>query len=454
MTITFSRHNAFLVLACLILSAWLCVAQIVGNALFLLGCFLFFLLLIAYTTWQGSVTLLLLYFLPWAPLLKLAPGTISFYTLALIGACTLCFFKRRCTINLNCAVLAAVLAALSLLTQFIDGTSPSISFLLFIFFLALFPNLMHELRSTVRFPQLTLFFSAGIISAALSAKELVSYSRIARYIDVYSWNVVTRLSGYYGDSNFYSAHITAALAGVLLLFLAARRSRERFGWLVLAVVLLYCGFLSGSKGFFLTLTALVFLWFVQLVSAKGPVTDKLFILLSVGAVALLVIRSGFFAEQWQVFLFRFGQSSTISGLTTGRSHLWAVYIEALFSDLKLLLLGKGFTNDLVYNRASHNTLIQCVYQLGFPGAALLFAWGYYYLRKTLRHFSGTTPLLEIAVLLIGIFSPWMALDMLFFDEFFLMPLYAVSGIVYFRQIPRDARVDTCEGGISYVRKEH
>lgn len=441
-------------LVCLVLSAWLCIAQIVGNTLFLLGCLLCFLLLTALATWQGSVTLILLYFLPWAPLLKLSPDAISFYTLALVGACILCFFKRRCSININCAILALVLTVLTLIAQFLDGARPSMSYLLFIFCLMLFPNVTSELRATVRFPRLTLFFSAGIIAAALSAKELVAYSRIARYIDVYSWDIVTRHSGYYGDSNFYSAHISAALAGVLLLFLAARRGRERLLWLILAVALLYCGFLSGSKGFFVTLAALALVWFIRFLSAKGKISGKFFLLATIGAAAWLAISSGIFAEQWEVFLFRFGQSSTISGLTTGRSELWKIYLDTLLSEPKLLLLGKGFVNVVLYRHASHNTLIQSVYQFGIPGAALLFAWVYYYLRKTLHHFPGTTPLLEAAVLLIGVFLPWMALDVLFFDEFFLMPLYAVGGIVYFRQIPHSAQIDTHEGGTSYVRKKH
>ena len=46
------------------------------------------------------------------------------------------------------------------------------------------------------------------------------------YFTVDSYLTITRLSGYYGDPNFYSAHITAYLAGILML-LSREKNRLR-----------------------------------------------------------------------------------------------------------------------------------------------------------------------------------------------------------------------------------
>ena len=41
------------------------------------------------------------------------------------------------------------------------------------------------------------------------------------------------------------------------------------------------------------------------------------------------------------------------------------------------------------------------------------------------------------MILIGAFIPWLAIDILFFDEFFLMPLYVLEGICFITQKQND-----------------
>lgn len=425
--------NPYLILSFLI-AAWICVAQIMGNTLLILACLVCFLLMTAVAAWHGVASPILMFFLPWAPLLKLAPGTTSFYTLALIAVCLVGFFRRRFAVNIYCVLFAIVLCAFSLIAKALEGDGLSTSYILFIYFLFLFPPIMSEIRDKVDFRTLTMYFSLGIIAAALSAQQLRVFPRIARYINVYSWNVVTRLSGYYEDPNFYSAHISAALSGVLLMFLREAKGRQRGYLLLLAVVLLYCGFLSASKAFFVTLACLFVSWLWKFFSMRGGVTRKLLMLAGIAVAFAVILASGIFAEQWEVIVFRFGQSNTLSGLTTGRTELWISYCKALLENAKLLILGKGFSNDLVNGAASHNTVIQILYQFGVLGSMILLAWIYCFIRGTLRYHKVNVQTADTIVLLIGVFLPWMALDLLFFDEFFLMPLYVVAGLVYIGKI--------------------
>ena len=88
-------------------------------------------------------------------------------------------------------------------------------------------------------------------------------------------------------------------------------------------------------------------------------------------------------------------------------------------------------------KASHNTIIQGVFQFGLIGLPVLCAW----LVMTLKRASGRSGCRKNAFLLmcVGVVLPWMALDILFFDEFFLLPVYAVLGAGY--AAPGDEQID-------------
>ena len=105
-----------------------------------------------------------------------------------------------------------------------------------------------------------------------------------------------------------------------------------------------------------------------------------------------------------------------------------MYLHDLSHDPVLMLLGSGFTSVTLRMKASHNTIIQGVFQFGLIGLPALCAW----LVMTLKRTSGRSGCRRNAFLLmcVGVVLPWMALDILFFDEFFLLPVYAVIGAGY------------------------
>lgn len=430
MVLKIKRSNSPYIWGCLAVAALLCLAQVLANSILLPVCIAAFLLLCAYSAVAGFSTPVLLFFLPWSPLLKFSPGSITFYTLALILVCLICFARKGFAVNGYCAALALPIFGVTLIAKGLDGTFLSASYILFIFSLVLFPIVMSELREKVDFKELTVYFALGIVTSALSAQQLAGFETIARYIDVDSWDIITRYSGYYGDANFYSAHITAALAGVMLL-LDEARGRLLYLLLILAVALMYCGFLSASKSFFVVIVCVVVLVILRFLRMRGNFTRKLLIFAGVSVVVAAIIASGIFDRQWQAILFRFDQATDISSLTTHRTEIWVSYLNALKNDPKLLLLGKGYNNVLVKDVASHNTLIQIVYQFGVIGLVFLVLWEYYFLRSTLRCARGKTGFLNAAVILCGVFLPWMAIDLMFFDEFFLMQLYASASLIYF-----------------------
>ena len=419
-------------LYCLLIAAWICVAQVLGSTILILSCLAVFLLLAAVAAYKGFATPILMFFLPWSPLLKMAPGSQSFYTFALGIVCAVCLVRKNFRVNIYCVLFAIPIFALTMLSKMLENYGISNSYILFIFLLAFFPLVTGELKEQVDFAKLTLFFSVGIVVAALSARYLMAFPRIARYVDVFTLRTVTRLCGYYGDPNFYSAHISAALAGISLLVLQEGNTKHRAGWIILAVVLLYCGFLSVSKSFILVIAVVAALWLYKILRMPIGRNRKMAILLCVFLLAGVVIYAGLFTDMMDMYITRFQSADDVSALTTGRAEVWREYFDALTADGKLLLLGKGFTNVVLTEKATHNTLLQAFFQLGVLGVVFFAGWAWNYVRAMLRHRQIRCAVLDVLILLVGIFLPWMAIDMLFFDELFLMPMYMAAGILYFK----------------------
>lgn len=426
-------------LLCVVCALWICMAQLAGNQILIFLAMLLFIVTIAYGAATDFALPILLFFLPWSPVMKLAPGETSFFTIGLALTCIIQFVTARFPLNAKCIVPAALLVSLTLFSKNLDGSSISLSYLMFVFLLLLFPVVARASGKRADFRALTIFFSLGIIFAAISAQQLVAFPNIARYIDVYHWNAVTRYSGFYGDANFYSAHISAALSGVLLLLLSENSRRKIVLLCLLAVALLYCGLLAASKAFTITIALVIGLWLIALLTMKRRMSVKLRIAFGAALAAGFILTSNLFSELFEMIAFRFGQANNVLSLTTGRTERWADYLQVILSDPKVFFLGKGLTNVKIHGLASHSTPIQMAYQLGLTGSVLLLLWLSGLIGGIASPDSGKLEKRYTAILFIGAFLPWLSIDLLFFDEFFLLPVYVRMGVVYFSQLRHEAQ---------------
>lgn len=423
-----NRKTLYLLLFCIGIVIWLAVAQVMGSMLILLPCLAVFFALIVWAKVKGFVLPLLLFFLPWSPILKPGMG-LSVYTVALLAVLLISLITEHRQLDASLMVPPLFLMGVSLAVKAFNGYSIDNTYISFMACLLLFPLLARETGKKYSFYTLTVFFSLGIMTAALSAQQLAVYPTIAKYIDVYTFGELTRLSGYYGDPNFYSAQITAALSGILLLLQKQTGVRSQVFLFVMALILIYCGLLSGAKSFFLILICMLLLWGVMILFMRGKFSYKLILIAAIVIGGLFVLSSTVFTDLISMVIGRFEGDRNLSDLTTHRTDLWLNYLIALGSDIKLLLFGQGFTKVLLNGSASHNTILQMLFQCGITGAALLCIWAGMFIRKMLSGLKLVQgQFLQVIILLIGIFGPWLALDMLFFDEFFLMLVFACAGI--------------------------
>ncbi|MBQ8752279.1 MAG: hypothetical protein IJZ13_04160 [Clostridia bacterium] len=415
---------------CLLIAAGVCAAQVSGNALWIALCMGGFVALGIGAAAKGFALPVLLFFLPWSTVLKLAPDTVSFYTITTVAICAVYLLKNGCRLSVYSLVATLLLLFMTLLSKTMDGSGVALSYLMFFYLLVCFPSVTRELESGVDLRLLTLFFSVGSVTAALSARAVMGVDTIARYIDVYHWSEVTRYAGYYGDPNFYAAHISAAISGLLLLILYEKKPGDLLLYAALVLLLLYCGLLSASKTFVLTLAVVMALWLLRVLTVRRRGRFKAAVLVSIAVIVLFVGISGLFSDAWRVILFRFGQTTDLSSLTTGRIERWSAYLQLLATDVKVLFLGKGFTAVTWDGTAAHNTVLQTLFQFGILGSAPLIGWLLCYVRGICPREKAKTARFPTLLLLVGACLPWMALDMLFFDEFFLITLYVAAGARY------------------------
>lgn len=416
---------------CLLACLLLVLAQTVGNGFLLLLVLIGCLLLAALACRQGLAIPVLLFFLPWSPLMKLAPGRISFYTIGLLICCALALAQDGMRLTVRQVVLAASLMALTLTAKILQTGSITNDYLMFVFMLLLFPCVARSCRRATSFRCATMFFAGGIFSAAILARLVAHYPNISRYIIVESYLTVTRLSGFYGDPNFYSAHVTACLAGVLVLLSRETEKRRQILLAAVSVALLYCGLLSASKTFVLTVACLFLFWLPILLERGNYGSARTRLLFGVLCAVAFVLVSPAFRQVIRIIGARFTEGEGLAGLTTNRTTLWLQYLTAFVHDIPLTLFGAGYTSVNLFRKASHNTLIQAVYQFGILGIPLLLVWMWNMLADMFPESDKPLAGWKYTVLLcVGSFLPWMALDILQYDEFFLLPVYVLLGVAH------------------------
>ena len=437
------RTKTLFLCACFLETLWLLAAQMLNVTAMLLPCLICFLALVGWAAIKNVAMPVMLFFLPFAPLLKFRPGTISFFTIALLliyGIYTVTGSRQVRIVHL---IPALLLVVLTLITKTAYGYEFDNTYILFIITLVLVPFLARELDGGYDFYWLTVCFALGICLAAITARYLMVLPTISRYVNVEEALGMIRRSGYTGDPNFYSAHITAALSGLLVVLLSGNKRNKMFWPIALACMLLYCGLMSVSKSFSLISVCLLLLWFVALLFQRGRLSVKVTMMVVLIVAGVFLLSSTVFTDMLDAIVSRFSSDSNLSDLTTGRTDLWAYYIRAMFEDGRLLLFGQGFTDVIFGEKATHNTILQCVFQLGLVGSALLVMWIVYYVKALL---DGARiryrQIVSLAILLIGIIGPSMALDYLFFDEFFLLPIYMCMAVRFLhRQQEEDYLLD-------------
>ena len=437
MTETITGNNSFnktasqrILICSLVVAAIVCFAQVRASSTILLAGLMLFIGLSVWAGFDGCSLQVLLFFLPWSPLIKLHQGSYALFTMALLLICVISLVRKGFELKRYQIILPALLMIETLFAKLVHENSLSNSYIFFMVMLVLFPCVMDRDLTDCSFFESTVFFAAGIISAALTAQRIAVYPTVSAYITVDTYQLITRLSGFYGDPNFYAAQITACIAGIQLLLIKETDRKRRMLLAVLALLLFYCGMLSASKTFVIVLATLLLLWTVIIMDKENRGTAFLRILIGMAVGAVIILSSSEFTRLFQIITERFSFSANASQITTHRTDLWLMYLDELSRKPLLTFFGQGFSNINLNGRASHNTLIQGIYQFGIIGFPMLFAWVNMSIHKLMENTGLTVNRKSFLLIAAGVLMPWLSLDILFFDEFFLLPFYAGCAVMY------------------------
>ena len=412
--------------SCISLSLFLCFSQIRASTMLTLGGLGIYLVLLGWACTQNQTLPILLFFLPWSPLMRTSPDSLSFFTFGLVLSCGISVFRNGLHLKQYALLTGICVLLVTLVSKLLDGNSLEFSYIAFLMMLVVLPSVKQETyRGTYDFYQLTVFYALGVIIAALCAMSYAGYANIAQYIRVDQYNVVLRRCGFYADPNFYTAQITAAVGGCMVLLLQETRRSRTLLLLILTFLLIYCGAMSGSKSFALVTASLVLVWLYNLMRIRRRAGMKTILLLALAVIAAVVATSDMFRDLIDVIVVRFSRTTDLNSFTTDRLELWERYLGELFSDSKVFFLGRGYTNVKINDRGSHNTIIQTFHQFGIVGAPFLIYWLTCFLRDAPSGWRKTKETRRNALIVIlGVYMPWLAIDILFFDDFFLLQWYA------------------------------
>ena len=302
---------------------------------------------------------------------------------------------------------------------------------MFLGMLLAFPLVLAWTKDKVSFETCIYFYSLGIILSTVLALLFNNNANLLEYIRVIEEKeVVTRHCGFYGDPNFYSAQVITAIGGQLLIILRNAKGRI-IGNIISIAVLIACGLTSVSKSYML---CLVLLAAVGALCFRRKDSGKYFriFVVAFALFAFALLSIGAFSDIIDQYLLRFTMGDGLSSLTTNRTAIWKAYLKFFFENPLHFLLGQGYTNVLAVDiqKSSHNTIIQCVYQLGIIGSVFIISW-FNSVVATLK--PGKVKGMYVILLLVACFSMWMGLDFLFFDDFFLTIILFALGLSYIQE---------------------
>lgn len=367
---------------------------------------------------------LMLFYLPWASLLKTRPNTHTFASLVIpiILFIVLVEIKQRNKIVLLIGI-SFFFTAYTLFVKSLNALPLQTPYLLFIIKLFFISFYVSEYKEEIRFERCVLFLTAGVLSASFGAQNLLNYPHMFQYITIDYFLGVPRLSGLTGDPNYYAAQILVTIAALLVVLSKSTRKSLIALQIVSIMALLYFGLQSVSKMFMICVVVLVFLWMFNVLIQKRNISYKFGILMSVLILLGIVVGNYLFLEQINYYLMRVRHITDLNTLTTGRSDLWRVYLNYLSSHIDKLFFGIGLSQDqvriLLKTNNAHFTPIEMTYQLGITGVLILFSWWnviyHQFVDKTKMAFS---EYIYFIIMVSSVFLPWFALDMIYNEEFF------------------------------------
>lgn len=360
--LTKSDNRKYIVLMCFLLVI-LILGRATNNAFFYI--FVGVSLMIFTLSSVMDCFLLLLFLLPFAPILKVNPGQMSFFTiLFFIVVLRMVIAKKSFHTNV---VLLLILFTIYCIA--FSGLSKIATIITIIAGMIM----LYYLRTTqVNVTSVIIAFSSGIIGASVLVlvKDLFPIMNtfiVDAVIKFDSGSYTNRFAAFQGNPNYYTLDISIILSAIIAV-MYYKHARYLYMYLIILSIF---GLMSVSKSFLLSLILLMFLWFILSLRQGIKKVTKLLIILVVSGVLVYLCAYDYI----NAYLFRFAKDNqaSLSGITTGRADIWELYIGEIFNNVKIFLFGNGLNTVIEGGRAAHNTYLESLFSLGILGTGLFLS---------------------------------------------------------------------------------
>lgn len=416
---------------CILASVFVVLKMITGSNLFLLV----FLILMTFGIAKDAIEnkiLYILYFIPWAYVIKFSFDQMSLITVlsawyCIISVIYILLYRTRISIFYIAVIVSIFLYSfLSVITNSNASIVGILSFLLnfvVIYFATLF------VRNKKLIPRYILFHSLGLTVSGLvnflgnSFPEIENYMMsFTVYHTVYTTNTLyTRFTGLDMDPNYFSMQVLIAISCLCIIVFSNKVTltyhQKMFSYLFI-IMLSVMGILTLSKMFLISFGLLIGIVLILLL--KENFKKGIYYIVSISSV-LGITTYIFYDYLYQAFFFRFfSGGNTATSITSGRSDIWMSYYNEITGNPRILFLGNGVASEFFNGRLSHNMYLIAWYYLGILGILLfliLFLSLYMQLKYNLQLKSSFSPFsLSTIPLIIAVIANF-ALDSFIMEYF-------------------------------------
>lgn len=326
----------------------------------------------------------LFFILPFAPIFKLSSGGTSCFTYITILYVCLYFIRMNWEINKNDAVvilLVFYVIACECISQTVNLIR-TVKFANNLLLIAIFTNIDHpKWHRSIFISYILGFIFSGLLSAFASNYLPIS-DYVTTKVEFFPGGAsIERFAGLYNDPNYFSINVIISLC--LITNMLRRNEISSIAALGFSLILIFFVAKTGSK------SALLMLAFPTVICIWNSIRDK-----RVGMIVFIstaIVVGIYLAQSDRITIFEntlnrleSGKSGGVERITSGRYDIWKSFIEYFEQFPFKTLIGNGVGIFYLDGRASHNTYIDLIYQLGIVGTVLYCYIIVRYFKKTKR----------------------------------------------------------------------
>lgn len=243
---------------------------------------------------------------------------------------------------------------------------------------ALMPLLFYLMAREVTYEDLTKtikFYVLGVIVSSFVGYFKTYIPNMASFVTDKTVNLAytgsgflssARITGLWGDPNYYSIHLILAIMLVAVLY--SRKELSIVPFYSAYVICTLFGALTGSKSFIIMLVIATFLIVVQLWGDHN--FKQLLFFVVIIAAGLFLIVSGYI-DAFSAIMSRLSSIdfSSTNSITTDRTLKWAEYINEFSNRFGKLLIGNGIGKGFSF-AVPHNSYLDYLDLLGLIGTGV------------------------------------------------------------------------------------